>query len=99
MDKFAIFCWVCLIITCAAATVEWHELRRSMKMFRAVNSILEQASLELGDFIYTSTSQGVSIYIVEDRVWIDSGYLEEYIETRTLRKVNWQKVNWQKEGF
>ena len=40
------------------------------------------------------TSNGAAIYIVEDRIWIDSGYIEEYIETRSSRKVNWQK-----EGF
>lgn len=37
------------------------------------------------------TSQGAAIYIIEDYVWIDSGYLEEYIDS--------PKVNWQREGF
>jgi hypothetical protein len=92
MDKFTVLCWAFFIIGFSVSFwIWWCEVRRSKKMNEIVAQIREQYP-DYGLIMYTS--QGAAIYIAEDHVWIDSGYLEEYIETRTSRKVNWQK-----EGF
>lgn len=72
------------IIVCR---IDWLRIQR-------MNELTNQLSAQYPGRLIVVAGDLISIYVAEDRMWIDSKYMEKYMYARSSLKVNWQK-----EGF